>query len=81
MVSDRLVLSVDNLQTNFQVGNQEISVVRGVSFAAKAGQTLAIVGESGCGKSVTVHSVMQLLPKNGKIVGGKVSQSVIIFRF
>ncbi|HOV94119.1 MAG TPA: ABC transporter ATP-binding protein [Spirochaetales bacterium] len=73
MVSDRLVLSVDNLQTNFQVGNQEISVVRGVSFAAKAGQTLAIVGESGCGKSVTVHSVMQLLPKNGKIVGGKVT--------
>ncbi len=71
MQPGRLILEVKNLQTNFRVGNEDISIIRGVSFSARQGETLAIVGESGCGKSVTVHSVMRLLPKNGRLTGGE----------
>lgn len=73
-MSDKdLILKVENLHTNFKVGSEEIKVVKGVSLEAYKGKILAIVGESGCGKSVTVHSIVQLLPKAGKIVQGKVS--------
>lgn len=72
MERGKMILEVSNLKTHFRVESDDISIVRGVSFSARQGETLAIVGESGCGKSVTVHSVMRLLPKNGRIVGGKV---------
>ncbi len=65
------ILEVRNLRTNFRVGNEDIRIVKGVSFSVRKGETLAIVGESGCGKSVTVHSVMRLLPKAGKLSGGE----------
>jgi len=68
-----IVLSVENLHTSFQVGKQSIEVVKGVSFEVHRGKTLAIVGESGCGKSVTIHSVMRLLPPQGRITEGKVT--------
>lgn len=50
MQPGRLILEVKNLQTNFRVGNEDISIIRGVSFSARQGETLAIVGESGCGR-------------------------------
>ncbi len=68
-----IVLSVENLHTSFQVGRRTIEVVKGVSFEVHRGKTLAIVGESGCGKSVTIHSVMKLLPPQGRITAGKVT--------
>jgi len=71
MERGRVVLEVRNLKTNFRVGSEDVSIVRGVSFSARKGETLAIVGESGCGKSVTVHSVMRLLPKNGRLIDGE----------
>lgn len=67
-----IILDVRNLRTHFRVGSDDLSILRGVSFTARQGETLAIVGESGCGKSVTVHSVMRLLPKNGRLTGGQV---------
>jgi len=70
MERHKLVLDVRDLRT-FVVGRY-YSIVRGVSFSARQGETLAIVGESGCGKTVTLHSVMRLLPKNGRLIGGKV---------
>lgn len=72
MERGKTILEVCNLKTNFRVGNEEISVVRGVTFSARESETLAIVGESGCGKSVTVHSVVRLLPKNGMLMGGEI---------
>jgi oligopeptide/dipeptide ABC transporter ATP-binding protein len=56
------LLQVDNLHVDFQTYGGVVQAVRGVSFDVQAGQTLAIVGESGCGKSVTVQSLMGLIP-------------------
>ena len=67
------MLDVDNLQTCFYTRNGLIRAVDGVSFALKRGETLAIVGESGCGKSVTALSLMRLVADPpGRIVGGSV---------
>ena len=67
-----IVLKVENLQTKFKVGSKTVHAVNGVSFELRKGTTLGIVGESGCGKSVTAHSIMQLLPKAGYLAGGTV---------
>ncbi|MAD93161.1 MAG: peptide ABC transporter ATP-binding protein [Gammaproteobacteria bacterium] len=56
------LIKVDNLHVDFQTYGGVVQAVRGVSFDVHAGQTLAIVGESGCGKSVTVQSLMGLIP-------------------
>jgi len=58
------LLEVENLQVGFTTYGGEIQAVRGVSFTLGQGETLAIVGESGCGKSVTARSIMRLLPEN-----------------
>ncbi|MGP4073266.1 ABC transporter ATP-binding protein [Piscibacillus sp. B03] len=66
------ILDVNNLVTSFRTADGDLTAVRGVSFSVDQGETLCIVGESGCGKSITSLSVMQLLPKNGQIVDGSV---------
>ncbi|EKN66490.1 ABC transporter ATP-binding protein [Neobacillus bataviensis LMG 21833] len=71
MEKQDLVLKVENLSTSFKDGKGSVQIVKDVSFEVPRGKLLAIVGESGCGKSVTVHSIMQLLPKNGQITRGK----------
>ena len=59
------ILSIKDLHTNFTVGRHTVKAVDGVSVEVRRGSILGLVGESGCGKSVTAHSIMQLLPKNG----------------
>jgi len=67
------VLQVDNLQTYFYTRIGLVKAVDGVSFSLRRGETLAIVGESGCGKSVTALSLMRLVADPpGRIVGGAV---------
>ena len=66
-------LEVEDLRTYFQTRWGTVKAVDGVSFNVRRGETLGIVGESGCGKSVTVLSLMRLVPSPpGRIVGGKV---------
>ena len=68
-----VVLEVEDLRTHFQTRWGTVKAVDGVSFSVRRGETLGIVGESGCGKSVTVLSLMRLIPSPpGRIVGGKV---------
>ena len=67
-----IILRVSRLKTAFKVGNTTVNAVNGVSFDLQRGHTLGIVGESGCGKSVTTASILQLLPKNGNVVEGSV---------
>ncbi len=66
------LLSVRNLQTQFFSREGAVKAVDGVSFDVKQGEILGIAGESGCGKSVTGQSIMRILPKNGRIVGGEI---------
>ena len=67
------LLEVDNLQTYFFTDAGVLPSVDGVSFTIDGGQTLGVVGESGCGKSVTAMSILQLIPQPpGKIVGGEI---------
>ncbi len=68
-----VILSVRNLVTEFATDEGRVRAVDDVSFDLKAGQTLGIVGESGCGKSVTALSIMRLLPQPvGQIMGGQI---------
>ena len=66
------MLEVENLQTCFYTRAGLVKAVDGVSFALKRSETLAIVGESGCGKSVTALSLLRLVSDPGRIVGGSV---------
>ncbi len=61
------VLDVKNLSTSFISDRKEIRIVKNVSLRLRRGTTLAVVGESGCGKSVTVHSIVKLMPKNARV--------------
>ncbi|MEQ8396035.1 ABC transporter ATP-binding protein [Thalassobaculum sp.] len=68
-----VILSVRDLQTRFFTRDGVVRAVDGVSFDVRRGETLCIVGESGCGKSVTALSAMRLLPDGvGRIVGGSI---------
>lgn len=66
------LLEVLDLHTSFFTEGGELKAVRGVSFSVKEGEALGIVGESGCGKSVTALSIMRLVPEPGKILKGKI---------
>jgi oligopeptide/dipeptide ABC transporter ATP-binding protein len=66
------ILSIEDLHTSFAVGKGCVKAVDGVSLEVRRGATLGLVGESGCGKSVTAHSIMQLLPRAGNIESGRV---------
>lgn len=68
-----IVLSVENVVTEFQTDEGTVRVLDGVSFQVPKGKTIGIVGESGCGKSVTSMSIMGLLPKPyGNVVSGRI---------
>ncbi len=73
MSSENPILQVKNLQVDFLVKKHTITAVKDVSFSVDKGTTLGIVGESGCGKSVTATSIMRLLPRQYS----KVSQGQI----
>ena len=73
MSNNGTLLSVKNLSTHFFTDEGVVKAVQGVSFSIKRSRTFGLVGESGCGKSVTALSIMRLLPApQGKIVGGEI---------
>ena len=63
------VLELENVSVHFDTPDGTVQAVRDVSLSLKSGETLAIVGESGCGKSVLCKSVRKLLPGNARISG------------
>ena len=64
MDSKEIILNVEKLNTTFISDKKKIRIVKDVSFQLKRGKTLAVVGESGCGKSVTMNSIMRFTGKN-----------------
>ena len=67
-----VLLSVRGLRTHLGEYRQPVRAVDGVSFDIRAGESFALLGESGCGKSMTALSLLRLLPSSGRIVGGEV---------
>ncbi len=68
----KTLLSIRNLKTYFVMDEGTAQAVDGVSFDVHAGQVVGVVGESGCGKSVTIKSVLRIVQKPGRIVGGEI---------
>ena len=66
------LLEVKNLSVSFETDQGEVQAVRDVSFTLRPGETLAIVGESGCGKSALCKSIMKLLPTSARIKSGSI---------
>ncbi|MEG0452777.1 MAG: ABC transporter ATP-binding protein [Coprobacillus sp.] len=71
-MENRPIITVNNLQTYFYTNQRCNKAINGVSFQINRGKTLCIVGESGCGKSVTASSIMQLLPRLSRIENGEI---------
>jgi len=67
-----LLLEVRNLKTYFFLDEGTVRAVDGVDFEVKWGRTLGVVGESGCGKSVTAQSILRIVPPPGRIVEGEI---------
>jgi peptide/nickel transport system ATP-binding protein len=67
-----VVLEVKDLKTHFALREGTVRAVDGVSYKLHHGRTLGVVGESGCGKSVTAQSVLRIVPRPGKIVEGEI---------
>ncbi|MFN2451507.1 MAG: ABC transporter ATP-binding protein [Candidatus Dormibacteria bacterium] len=69
---DDVILSIENLRTQFFTNDGAVRAVDGVTYRVRRGETLGLVGESGCGKSITAMTVMGLLTKPGRPVAGRV---------
>ena len=67
-----VILRVDDLHTHFFTDSGVIRALDGVDFTVERGKVLGIVGESGCGKSVTAQCILNMVPNPGGIVGGKI---------
>src|SRR5688572_31418350 len=67
-----LLLEVNDLRVHFPLDEGTVRAVDGVSYALRRGRTLGVVGESGCGKTVTAQSVLRIVPRPGRIVGGEI---------
>lgn len=71
-----VLLDISNLKVQFPLREGTVRAVDGVSFRVHRGQSLGIVGESGCGKSVTAMSILRILPKTARIAGGSITLHV-----
>jgi len=67
-----MMLKVDNLRLGFMAGKRALAAVDDISFTIAKGETFALLGESGCGKSATAQGIMRLLPAAGRILDGRV---------
>ena len=67
-----MLLSVRDLRSAFFLDEGELWAVDGISFDVDIGETVGLVGESGCGKTIVAHSILDLIPYPGRVVSGRV---------
>ncbi len=67
-----VMLDIRNLRVYFEILKGKVKAVDGISFTLDRGETMGLVGESGCGKTTTAFAITRLLPYNGKVVGGEI---------
>jgi peptide/nickel transport system ATP-binding protein len=72
LIKNDVILAIKDMRTSFFTDDGEVKAVDGVSLSVPRGETIGVVGESGCGKSVMALSVLRLIPKPGKIIGGEI---------
>jgi ABC-type dipeptide/oligopeptide/nickel transport system ATPase component len=73
-IANNAILEVTELRTYFHTQEGVLKAVDGVTFDVLRGRILGVVGESGCGKSVTAQSILQIVPPPGKIESGKIAR-------
>ncbi len=73
MIDQSLLLDIRNLKTYFKLDEGTVKAVDGVTFSMYQGETLGVVGESGCGKSITARSIMRIVPRPGRILEGEIT--------
>ena len=76
MTETDTLVEIKDLRTYFYLTEGVVHAVEGVDLTIKRGRTLGVVGESGCGKSITSLSLLQLVPPPGKIEGGEILLSL-----
>jgi len=72
MVDTNPLLTIEDLKMHFDTYDGVVEALDGVTFEMYEGETFGLVGETGCGKTVTALSILKLLPENGRIIGGKI---------
>ena len=72
MTSKPISIQVQNLKTYFQLDEGTVKAVDGATFDIRQGETLGVVGESGCGKSMIARSILRIVDYPGRIVGGEI---------
>ncbi len=72
------MLEVENLRVYFEILKGKVKAVDGVSFTLDRGETMGLVGESGCGKTTTAFAITRLLPYNGRVVGGEIKFNDVV---
>ncbi len=70
--TDDILVEVKDLRVQFDVRDGIIKAVDGATFDVRRGRTLGVIGESGCGKSVTARAILRMVPKPGRVVGGEI---------
>lgn len=73
LMAEPVALAIRDLAVHFEMEQGVVRALEGVSFDLSAGRTLGIVGESGCGKSVTARSILRILDRPGRVVGGSIT--------
>ena len=77
-MENKKLIEIENLKVHFNLNEGILEAVNDVTLSINEKETLGIIGESGCGKSVTAQSILRIIPKPGEIKSGKIKISINI---